>query len=180
MAKTGFRNAKEGSEALGVTLILFALVFDGLTAIGRGLYGYPAVSASKYATYDILALVGAYLVVISRRPDRIEVRKARPRSVDFSMRARASRGVGRAIALAIRALPVVIAACIVVEAAFSYHNGLSGGRNNHNVGIAATKVIRNYRSEGNRITYVVYQNLAATVRLIRLAEQDKLSMFAAP
>ncbi len=177
--KTGLRNAKDGSEALGVALILFAFAFIGLTATGRGLYGYSAVSASKYATYDILGLVGAYLVVISRHvPDRTEVRKPRRRSVDYSLRAKAIRDVRRALVLAVRVLPFVVAACIVVEAIFSYHNGLSGGRNNHNARIEAAKVIRNYRFEGNIITYIVYQNRRTTVRLIRVAEHDKLSMFA--
>ncbi len=66
IAKTGFSGRRQGSEPLGVALIVFAFAFDGLTAIGRGLYGYSAVSASRYTTYDLLALVGAYLVVVSQ------------------------------------------------------------------------------------------------------------------
>jgi hypothetical protein len=178
VVKAGFRNARDGSEAFGVTLILFALAFDGLTAIGRGLYGYPAVSASRYTTYDVLALVGAYLVVISRRsPARTQARRA---SVGFPIRAWGSRDVEKAIALAVRALPVVILICVFITAVSGYRNGLTGGRNDHSVRIEAAKVIRNYRSEGSNITFVVYQSRAATVRLIRIAEQDKLSLFAPP
>ncbi len=180
VARAGFRDAKERPEPLGVSLILFAFVFDASIAIGRGLYGYGGVSASRYATYSMLALVGTYLVVISRpSPDPVRARVGRSSPVDHSHPATASRLVQRPLAVGFRALPAVVVGCVLIQALAGYGNGWSGGQNDHNGQIVETKALRSYHSEKALPKFLVpTQVLAGHSDLIRVAQLDKLSLFA--
>ena len=64
------RDARTGAP-IGITLILFGLLFDALTTQGRFWAGFPAASQSRYTTYDALVLVGIYLTVLSGTPSRV-------------------------------------------------------------------------------------------------------------
>ena len=181
VVKTGVRHTRTAAAPLGVSLILFAFGFDGLTAIGRGLYGYSAVSASHYTTYNLLALVGAYLVVISRQDSvQLEVDKRQPAtSANASLRRTASLNFGTARTTSMRVLPGIVIACVVIATIFGYHNGLSAARARHKDQLEAVQIIRNYKTEGNNVAEVnPLQFVAATDRLIRIAQQHGLSMFA--
>jgi hypothetical protein len=180
VTRTGFRGAKDKPEALGVSLILFAFGFDGLTAIGRGLYGYAGVSASRYTTFTMLALVGSYLVIISRKsPGHIQTPTRRSSSVDHRVRANALRRALAAVGATV--LPVVVVACVLLQAFSGYYNGLSGGRHDHAVQIQATKVLRNYRSERAQLVfYIPTEYLPEAFQLIRVAQRNKLSLYASP
>ena len=183
VTRTGFRYAKDKPEALGVSLILFAFGFDGLTAIGRGLYGYAGVSASRYTTYTMLALVGSYLVVISRNsPGQIQTPRRRTSSVDLSVRATTLSALRPALtAFGVTALPVVVVALVVIQAFFGYYNGLSEGRHDHAVQVQAAKVFRNYHTEKDQLVfYIPTVLLPETFQLIRVAQRDQLSSFASP
>ena len=182
VTRTCLRDAKDKPEALGVSLILFAFGFDGLTAIGRGLYGYAGVSASRYTTYTMLALVGTYLVVISRlSPSHIQTPAQRSSSVDPLPRATTSRVLRPARAVGVTALPIVVVACVLIQAFSGYYNGLSGGQHDHTIQIQATKGLRNYQSEKEQLIYVIPTKfLAVKFQLISGAQRDKLSLFASP
>jgi hypothetical protein len=178
---TGVRHTRTAAAPLGVSLILFAFGFDGLTAIGRGLYGYSAVSASHYTTYNMLALVGAYLVVISRRtPVQLEADKPHPAgSASATLRGTASLPLRRARTLSMRVLPIVVVACVVIAAIFGYHNGLSATRIRHKDQLEAVQIIRTYKTQGNNVAEVnPLQNVKTTDQFIRIAQQHGLSMFA--
>ena len=179
VTRTGYRNARERPEALGVSLILFAFGFDVLTAMGRGLYGYAGLSPSRYATYNLLALVGTYLVVISRpSPGRIQTPVRRSSSVEESLRATTSRLLRRALAIGFRALPVIVVACILIQAFSGYSNGLSGGQHEHATQMEATRVLRNYQTDRGQLLYFIpTQFLAASSQLIGVAQRNKLSLF---
>jgi hypothetical protein len=181
VVKTGVRHTRTAAAPLGVSLILFAFGFDGLTAIGRGLYGYSAVSASHYTTYNLLALVGAYLVVISRRtPFQLEDdERHATRSGNTALGGRATLQVRRAWTLSMRVLPAVVVACVVVATIFGYHNGLMAAQARHKDQLEAVQIIRNYKTEGNSVAEVnPLQLVMTTDQLIRIAQQHGLSMFA--
>ena len=166
-----------------MALIVFAFAFDGLTAIGRGLYGYSAVSASRYTTYDLLALVGAYLVVVSQ-PSRGS-RRAMSEDVHTGFVGGFVHRDGRRVAATlVRALPALVMACVVIQVVFGYYNGLSGGRDRHRAALDASEVIRHYQdhlgAHDNDLFLVTYQSIPEAVRLIRLAERDRLGMFVSP
>jgi hypothetical protein len=180
VARTGFRDAKNKPAALGVSLILFALGFAGLTAIGRGLYGYAGVSASRYTTYTMLALVGSYLVVIGNKStDQIQTPTRPSSSVVHSVGTTTLSALRRTLAVVgVTALPIVVAACVLIQAFSGYYNGLSGGRHDHAIELGATKVFRNYRAERDQlIFYIPTTYLPETFQLIRVAQLDNLSLF---
>ncbi len=181
VVSTGVRQTRTAAAPLGVSFILFAFGFDGLTSIGRGLYGYSAVSASHYTTYNLLALVGAYLVVISRRttgqPDADTRHQDMP--VDATLRKRVSLDLRRAGTLSLRVLPAIVIACVVIATIFGYHNGLSAARVRHKDQLEAVQIIRTYKTEGTKVAEVnPLQLVTTTDELIRIAQRHGLSMFA--
>ncbi len=52
---------------LGIALICYGLLFTLFVTDGRAAAGLDAGGASRYTTFDLLTLVGCYLVLISRR-----------------------------------------------------------------------------------------------------------------
>ena len=180
VTRTSLRDDTDKPEALGVSLIAFAFAFDGLTAIGRGLYGYAGVSASRYTTYTMLALVGSYLVVISRSsPGQTQSAGRRSSSIAPWLRGTMLRVPRPILAVGVTALPVVIVACVLIQAFAGYYNGLSGGRHDHAIQVQATKVLRNYQSEQDQlIFYIPTEFLPDKFELIRGAQRDKLSLFS--
>ena len=56
-----------GGSALGVGLICFGLLFAAIITDGRVAAGLDAGGASRYTTFDLLTLVGCYLILLSRR-----------------------------------------------------------------------------------------------------------------
>ena len=184
IVSTTFGGGRKGAGPLGVALILFAFAFDGLTAVGRGLYGYSAVSASRYTTYDLLALVGAYLVVISRSSAGQSTATVAEESLKVESHARGREELQNAAVASARVLPALVMACVVVQVVFGYHNGLSGGRARYEGAVQASNIIRHYRdhlgAHDNSLYLVTYASTQDAVHLIRLAEHDKFSMFDSP
>jgi hypothetical protein len=181
IASTLFSGSRQGSAPLGVALIVFSFGFDGLTAIGRGLYGYSAVSASRYTTYDLLALVGAYLVLITRPSVGRRTADTADGSVESRLQPRAYQLLQRVVTASARALPALVMACVVIQVVFGYSNGLSGGRARYRSAEQATNIIRHYQihlgAHDNSLFLVTYASTPEAVRLIQLAERDKFSLF---
>ncbi|MGH9028438.1 MAG: hypothetical protein ACRDV4_02335 [Acidimicrobiales bacterium] len=67
----GFRR-DDTPAAIGVTFVLFGLAFAAIVAAGRTQYGLFYADASRYTTFDLLVLVGTYLVVISPRASVVD------------------------------------------------------------------------------------------------------------
>jgi hypothetical protein len=68
----GRRRDPRSAAPVGMALTVFGLLFAFSTTYGRAWGGPAAASASRYTTYDLLVLVGAYLTYIAtpRRADR--------------------------------------------------------------------------------------------------------------
>ena len=122
-----YREYRGRPEPLGVALILVGPGFDLLTVIGRGLHRYAGVSASRYTTFNMLALVGAYLVVISRPiPDPGQVRESGDQVEPLSC---VHGGAGRLVQSfrpAIRALPAIVIACMIFVIVLATRTGFPG------------------------------------------------------
>ncbi len=63
----GLRPTPEGGGPVGVALICVGLGFDVLITLGRAKFGLNGAGQSRYTTFDLLTLVGAYLLVIQPR-----------------------------------------------------------------------------------------------------------------
>jgi Bacterial Ig domain len=57
----------DDAAPLGIALICYGLLFALFTTDGRAAAGLNAGGASRYTTFNLLTLVGCYLVIISRR-----------------------------------------------------------------------------------------------------------------
>ena len=181
IASTMFSGSRHSAGPLGVALIVFSFGFDGLTAIGRGLYGYSAVSASRYTTYDLLALVGAYLVAINRTSIDGRTVDLADEEVESRERSRPYQVLQRVAAASGRVLPALVVACVVIQVVFGYYNGLSTGRDRYDSAVRATNIIRHYQdhlgAHDNSLFLVTYASTPEAVRLIQLAERERLSLF---
>lgn len=183
IGKAGIRNTRDRSEPLGVALILVGLGFDLLTVVGRGLHGYAGVSASRYTTFNMLAIVGAYLVVISR-PTQHSERAGGTRCQRAPVAWLAPVGTACAVVfrLALRALPTVVVVCVIFLIIFGYANGLSGARQDHMQQTDAVRVFREYPSSTTGALgsfrqgqYDIFTGFST--QLIPVAQHDKLSSF---
>jgi hypothetical protein len=183
IAKAGTRNTRDRPEPLGVALILVGLGFDLLTVIGRGLHGYAGVSASRYTTFNMLAIVGAYLVVISRPAQHSEgAGGPRYRRGPVAWLAPVRTAFAVVFRLALRALPAVVIACVILVIVFGYANGLSGARQDHMQQTEAVRVFRAYPSNtagtlgsSGQGQYDIFTGFST--QLIPIAQRDKLSSF---
>ncbi len=64
----GFRRDKSRGNPIGVTLVCFGLLFAAVITQGRSSSGSSALS--RYTTFDLLIVVGCYLVLLDRPPPR--------------------------------------------------------------------------------------------------------------
>lgn len=176
--RTGLVRAKDSARPVGVALIAFALIFDASIAVGRGVFGYAGVSFSRYVTFNVLALVGVYLVAISR-----------PSAADEGWSAdHASSGAGgvqprgsgrfqwRRVASA--AFLAAVLASVAVQAIFGTYNGLSGARKIHKANLDDDRMLRAYPSDSHRIVSTVLFGDAQLLYLVQIAHDERLSTFA--
>ncbi len=69
------RPREDDGSPLGVALICFGLLFTATITDGRAAAGLNAGGASRYTTFDLLTLVGCYLVILSRRTRAVRNRR---------------------------------------------------------------------------------------------------------
>ena len=144
----GRHRDNESGAPLGVALIVFGLLFAMATTYGRA-RSWPqvAVAGSRYTTFDLLILVGTYLVYVSD-----------PRGSRIShFRSSARRGVG-----------VVLGGVITLVAVFGLVNGIRWARADQQALIYSAAVT----VDANRIPGPVLQRslyLPASVQQLRQA-----------
>jgi hypothetical protein len=68
LVKFGFRVDESSARPVGVALIWFGLLFAAAIAGGRVSFGLSDAGTTRYVTFDLLILVGSYLVVLERSP----------------------------------------------------------------------------------------------------------------
>jgi Bacterial Ig domain len=68
LVKFGFRVDESSARPVGVALIWFGLLFASAIAAGRVSFGLSDAGTTRYVTFDLLILVGSYLVVLERSP----------------------------------------------------------------------------------------------------------------
>ena len=66
----GRRSREEERSSTGLALICFGLLFAVSITVGRSKMGLSAASQTRYVTFDLLILVGCYLVLLDRWPFR--------------------------------------------------------------------------------------------------------------
>jgi hypothetical protein len=159
----GRHRDSESGAPLGVALIVVGLLFALATTYGRA-RGWPqvAVAGSRYTTFDLLILVGIYLVYICDR-------RISPASNFFS---RARREIG-----------VVLGAVIALVAVFGLVNGIRWARSDHQTVVYGAAVT----VDANNVPGPILQRslyLPASAQQLRQAisalAAHKLSLFSDP
>jgi hypothetical protein len=157
----GFRIDRSSARPVGVSLIWFGLLFAGATAGGRAAYGLSNASYSLYVMFDLLLLVGSYLVVIDRPS------------------APARQG-GR-----LRWLPlmtVAVALIFTVQTVLGSVNGLANARGNHQFDITGAIVTANIQRAPDGLVEsqlgAGYESAAFIRQMTAFARARHLSLFS--
>jgi hypothetical protein len=119
----GFRVDKSSARPVGVALVWFGLLFAVAITGGRTSFGLSDAGTSRYVTFDLLILVGSYLVVIDRPPH----------SASNPIRG-------------IRWLPgmtAAVAVLICIQAILGTGNGISDAHNYHDYEVTSAIVTAN-------------------------------------
>jgi hypothetical protein len=151
----------DDATPLGVALICFGLLFASTIAIGRASAGLDAGGGSRYTTFDLLTLVGCYLVLLSRHGAEAP---GRPRDGVLQL-----------------ASGVAVGAIICLQVVLGTSNGLNDARSWHNTQIQASEVIVNIKeapdSMVERVLVVNPAVVSYTRQMTRFAQTNHLSLF---
>ena len=124
----GRRGDESSGSPIGIVLICFGLLFCALMTLGRAWFGLDLAGWSRYTTYDLLVLVGCYMVVLNRPAAHA------PRSVQKLVRQmmavpKDARSAGKAWDETIRIwVAVILTAAIGLQVLLGTVSGVSQAR----------------------------------------------------
>ncbi len=158
----GFRVDESSARPIGVALVWFGLLFAAAAAVDRAPLGLSNASVSLYVLFNILILVGSYLVVIDRsREPTLKV----------------SRGFRWE-----PVVTVVIAVMIGVQVVLGNANGISNWRDYRQFEITGAVVTVNIRRAPDGLVYSYlgsgYQSAAYIRQMTEFLRAKHLAMFS--
>ena len=179
----GFRR-DETARPVGIALIIFGFLFAGTVAVGRVDLGPLYAASSRYTTFDMLVLVGCYLVLIDlvvpvRQPEsapqsgRSDCNSShRPRVAN----ARGMRFLGRG-------LLALVGILIVVVTVDGTKNGYSAAVSWNTRMTDVSRVMVNAdHAPDEVVSRILWPNPVSNVKFVRqmdrIARQRHLSVFA--
>jgi hypothetical protein len=124
----GRRGDESSGSPIGIVMICFGLLFCAFLTLGRAWFGRYQAGWSRYTTYDLVVLVGCYVVVLNRPAQHA------PRSVQKLVRLMMAvpkdvRSAGRAWDETIRiGVAVFLTAAIGLQVLLGTVNGISQAR----------------------------------------------------
>jgi hypothetical protein len=153
----GFRRDETSGRPLGVSLIWFGLLFAVAITAARSSNGLSAAAASRYTLFDLLIVVGSYLVVIDRPEPALRVGRRRQLLPVMS-----------AVVLAVTGLQIVVGTSEGLINAQTYHEfQLVGADVTVNIDHAPVAPVETYLASGQTVSYI--QRMTAFARAHRLA-----------
>ncbi len=156
-----FSPREDDGSPLGVGLICFGLLFAATITAGRSAAGLDAGGASRYTTFDLLVLVGCYLIILSRR----------------------SAGVrdGRTSGILWYGSVVTVGVAVCLLLVLGTINGLDGASSWQSSEIQASRVIVNMRAAPDsmveRVLIVNPYYVLSTRQLAAFARENRLTLF---
>ncbi len=155
------RDATSGSP-LGVALVCFGLLFALTITEGRTLAGWGLSAGIRYATFDLLILVGCYLAILA--PPQVPGRARR--------RDRYSLNAAR----------LVLAVVVGLQVVLGVVNGLSGARSWHQDQLLAANLTANINKIPGSVVSSAFipgfpSDMAYTRRMVSIASAHHLSLF---
>ena len=145
---------------IGLALVCFGLLFAASITEGRSFLGLSDAATTRYATCDLLVLVGAYLALLGS-----------PR--------RETRSVGRGRSV-LRATSIVLATIIGAQLVLGTINGIAGARAMHQRYPYAADVLVNIDKASNPVVQQAlysFQRPEFIRQMARIARAHRLSLF---
>jgi hypothetical protein len=159
-----FRPRDGDGSPLGIGLICFGLLFAATITVGRAAAGLDAGGGSRYTTFDLLTLVGCYLVILSRRRQAI-----------------GHRQIDR---ISWYGCVVTVGLSVCLTLILGTINGLNDASSWQNAELRASRVIANIQkapaSMVERVLIVNPYFILLTQHLASFARENRLSFFATP
>ncbi len=173
----GLRAGDEGPSPFGVALMGFGILFALSIAAGRSsLIGLWYAGTSRYTTFDLLVLVGCYLLLLDRRPAASQAVGG-----DHLVRAntyRSRRTPGGRIGSGLVCGSLIAIICL--QAVLGLFSGLAGGRSTHRDGLATEDIIVNIKQATFGMVERIYfgLNIPFVRQMASEAEKLRLSFLA--
>ncbi len=162
---------------IAVSLIGFGLLFAVLVTGSRSVLGISAADGSRYRTFDLLIVVGLYLVTAEGFADRRIRLPGRSDSTRFSNGHPQRDLVGQTYLI----FAVVVVAIVCFQVALGIPEGLTSARNYHATQVQGARVLANINDYPD--AYVAsslgaYQSAGYIREMARILERHRLSLFA--
>jgi hypothetical protein len=178
------RLAPQGGP-LAVALICFGFLFAALATGSRAFQGLSAASASRYRTFDLLPLVGIYLLALEGLGYR-RIAVGKPRLADVERRVVRPIGVNDVSRRGLRRrsvsiFAVTVAALMCLQFGVGIPEGLAQTRSYHSAQVRGARVlsdIKHYPDGYVAYTLGVFQSAGFIRQMARVVEQHRLSLFA--
>jgi hypothetical protein len=171
---------------IAAALICFGLLFAAWATEGRTAKGLLEASQSRYTTFDLLIVVGLYMVLLEQCVLRWSQAKSTQPAVSTDRSNRSSRirevsAFGYTRQRSFPILAVVVTAIVCAQFAIGIATGLAGARADHASQVLEARVVVNLSRYAD---IVVFETLGAgeSVPFLRqmaeIAKRDRLSLFA--
>ena len=177
----GRRGDESSGSPVGIVMICFGLLFCAFMTLGRAWYGQGLAGWSRYTTYDLLVLVGCYVVVLNRPAQHA------PRSVQKLVRLllavpKDARSAGRAWDQTIRiGVAVFLTAAIGLQVLLGTTSGISQAKAWYESQILAADLTVNIdKAPGDLIYSALCENdcISFIGEDVHFARAHHLSLFA--
>jgi hypothetical protein len=181
------RSTMAGGSPIAAALICFGLLFAAVVTLGRVGLGLAGATSSRYRTFDLLILVGLYLVALDRydlRRGRTVANASEPVAQIHtdSVTGHRERVLARQrerTGLIFLAAFVALAMSMVVW--IGVPEGLAGASADHAAQVRAARVTVNIRKYPNAFVNIAlseYLSAAFLRHMAQIAMADHLSLFA--
>ena len=150
------RDQTSGSP-IAACLICFGLLFAAVVTEGRAFRGTWVAGSSRYRTFNLLTVVGLYLVLIEQYAVRRHSTMFRKEATDSRGASPARPPVGPPFAqrrpTRLPSFAVAVVAVVCAQVAVGIPNGLAGARSIHASDYLAGRVVVNINSYSDSFVY---------------------------
>ncbi len=179
LAICGLRPDPRGG-AVGISLIVYGLLFAALVTQGRSSAGIAEAGASRYTTFSLLIIIGIYLALLGRRSGAVDPQSPAAGPGSPASLCRPGRRPGWVDRIAVPAVLAITLLVVVVQLSVGSHAGLEGARQFHTSQVAAAAALLNIDHESDAQLaraepFVPVSFLRAQVRTLKA---HRLTVFA--
>ncbi len=152
LLRWGIRRDEDSGVPIGISLIVFGLLFDALMTQGRFWLKFHAASQSHYTTNDVLVLAGIYLTVLSGTRLGVRAQRgARSSGTRWQLTHAFAWISGHAERIDRRVIRRIALAAIVIQVLVSVPLGIKDAREFHQEYLTTASVTANIEHEPDSV-----------------------------